>query len=223
MFEQLPDALMDMEVAVPLAVTIILVARFVFGGTLFHVRWIDSWNVIRRVKVPLISQYVLGNLVPFDFEIENSAHKEEFVAVSQLDPKEIELRMAESIDSEVPLLAGLKTDWKDREEVATAVSYHGPRPWPGAPNWLRPRQTHRTYFRVRDGGGWYTMITAHEEANSYRPDKWKDHLFKGTFSASEGVRRTILRLEEADVDVLYAPDWLDVSSTQDPDAVEAEV
>lgn len=215
MLEHIPDALLEMEVAVPLAVTIIVLSRLFFGGTLFHVRWINAWNVIRRIKVPALNTYILGNVVPFDFEIENEVYEDEYVGVSPMDPKEIEMKMADSVDSEVPLLAGFKTDWGGRTEIATAVSYHGPRPWPGAPNWLRPRQTHRTYFRVLDDGGYKTLITAHEEANSYRPDKWSDHLFKKTFSAEEGVRRTMLRLEEAGVDWNPSASVIDTTPSAD--------
>ena len=36
-----------------------------------------------------------------------------------------------------------------------------------------------------------TRVCAHVEANSFRPDLWRDHLFKGeSFDAEQGVRIT---------------------------------
>jgi len=220
MLEPVPDVILRMEVAIPLVVGLLIAARMLFGGAIFHVRWTAAWNVIRSLKVPVINSYVLGTLVPFDFEIENEAHRDEFVGVSPHTPKEIEMLIAESVDSEVPLLAGFKTDWAGREEAGTAVSYHGSRPWPGAPNWLRPRQTHRTHFRVRGPDGWYTLITAHEEANSWRADQWIDHLKKHSFSAREGVRRTVLKLEESEVDWQPSAEWLEDVPDLTPGEVE---
>lgn len=213
--------ILQMEIAVPTAVGLIVLARVYFGDTLFHVRWLSVWNVIRSVKAPAINTYVLGNLVPFDFEIENQAHEDEFVGVTSESPRDVALSLAEVTDNEVPLLAGFKTDWEGRQEKGTDVNYYGPKPLPGAPDWLRPRQVHRTYFRVRDGEGrFHTVVTAHDEANSYRPDKWKDHLFKESFSAKEGVRRTILKLEEADVPWVHDPEWMDVQPAVGPTEVD---
>ena len=43
-----------------------------------------------------------------------------------------------------------------------------------------------------------TRVTAHYEANSWRPDRWKDHLFKGkTFDAQKGVDLTREWMKEA--------------------------
>lgn len=221
--QELLEPALRLELTAPVVVFILVSTRLWFGDTVFHVRWITLWNTIRRLKVPAINTYILGNVVPFDVEIENSTHEDEFVGVSPLSPKEIEKKISSVADPEVPLLAGFKTDWEDRKEIATAVSYHGPKPVPSAPDWLRPRQVHRTYFSVRgpDGEMW-TLITAHEESNSWRPDLWSDHLFKGSFSAKEGVRRTILKLEEAAVEWDHNPDWMDVEPSLDPEQVSEE-
>ena len=217
------DTILTMEIAVPTAVALIGAARLWFGDTIFHVRWIKLWNAVRRAKVPAINTYVLGNLVPFDFEIENTAHADEFVGVSRKSQKDIAMSIAEVCDPEVPLLAGLKTDWEGRKEVGTDVNYYGPKPFPSAPDWLRPRQVHRTYFQARGPDGrLYTVVTAHDEANSYRPDKWADHLFKKTFSAKEGVRRTILKLEEAQVSWDHNPSWMDVEPSLNPETADTE-
>ena len=219
--EQLIQHLLTLEVAAPTVVAIVVGARLWFGSTIFHVRWLTAWNIVRRVGVPWLNGFVLGRLVPFDPELENEAYEDEFVGVTKASPRDVALAISEVADPEVPLLAGFKTDWDEREEAGTDVTYHGPKPLGVAPDWLRPRQTHRTYFRARGPDGrFYTVITAHEEANSYRPDLWRDHLFKGSFSASEGVRRTILKLEDAGVEWDYNPEWLGISPSMDPETVD---
>ena len=130
---------------------------------------------------------------------ENRALETEHVVDVQADPKSV----AEGIDEvserdfEVSVLSGFKSDWDGNKEIASIVGYDESKPWPNAPDWLRSDQVHITMFVTDDLD---TRVTAHYEANSWRPDRWADHLFKGeTFDAEKGVSLTKEWLEQADL------------------------
>jgi len=189
------ESLTQVEIAAPTVVLLLLLLRFYAGDVVFDVKYAKLWNVIRRVKVPLIDSIVKPRL---GVSVENEAFEDEYVNSVEATPKEVVQALDEVTDLEVSVLAGYKTDWEGRKEAASVVSYHGDRPFPHAPDWLQNRQLHITLFR-ENGPNPKTVITAHEEANSWRPDLWKDHLYKGTFSAKEGVNRTLLLLEQTDL------------------------
>jgi len=183
----------DLRVAAPIVVCVGIFIRIYVGSILFHPRYAKAWNVARRIGVPLLNRAAMAR---FGVSIENESHADEYVTTVDESPAELSLALDTVGPVEVPLLAGFKTDWKGRTEAATLCLYHGDRPFPTAPDWFRDRQTHITLFVDADGR---TVVTAHEEANSYRPDLWSDHLFKGSFSAERGVEHTRLLLQEAGV------------------------
>jgi len=181
------------EVVAPIVVTVGVLLRIYFGSIIFHPRYTKLWNVARRIGVPILNRVALSR---FGVNIENRAVESEHVATIDDSVTDIVTALDGVAPVEVPLLAGFKSDWEGRTETGTVCVYHGARPFPTAPDWLRDRQTHLTFFRDSDGG---TVVTAHEEANSYRPDQWADHLTGETMSREQGVDHATLLLTEADV------------------------
>jgi hypothetical protein len=172
-----------------------VLARVYYGDVLFHPRHVVIWDTIRTIGVPILHGIVysrFGVAIEFDTpetqyvdRIPEKSFSEEFGV--PLTIQAISERFNRSRSFEVPLLAGYKTDWKNRPEEGTLVSYHGPLPFSTAPDWLRPRQLHVTFFEASNGD---IIVTAHEEANSYRPDKWADHLFSLSLDEEKGVEMT---------------------------------
>jgi len=182
--------LLRIEVAAPLVVVIGILIRVYAGSILFHPRYTILWNTLRRIFVPILNRVTLAR---FGVNIENAAVEDEYVATLPDSVADVVTELDTVAALEVPLLAGFKTDWEGRTEAGTVCIYHGPRPFPTAPDWLRDRQTHLTFFRDADGR---TVVTAHEEANSYRPDQWADHLFARSLNREKGVEHTTLLLQE---------------------------
>ena len=191
------DGSVDIQHFAVAAVLVGVVARLYFGSVVFHPRYTRVWNITRRVLVPVLQQ-VIYRYLPFSVAIENKSIPEEYVGHVDLDPQTLAKRVDDERDVEVPLLSGFKTDWEDRTESGTFVWYHGPRPWGGLPRWLKHYQVHVTTFTTESGE---TVVTAHEEANPYRPDLWTDHLTKGpSHSVEEGVEQAENALEDAGVE-----------------------
>ena len=178
--------------AVALVVALGLLRTYA-GPRLLSLQYVAFWGAARRTFMPLVDRIAKRSVgVP----AENHAPIEEWVADSSLSPAEVARRLDAVTDRrvEVSVLSGLKTDWQGNVEVASVVAYSGSKPWPGAPFWLRPAQIHVTMFDA-DGA---TRVTAHYEANSWRPDKWRDHLWKGeTFDAERGVETVRAWLRKA--------------------------
>jgi len=182
--------------AVAVVLTGVLVRVYV-GSALFHPRHVKTWNVLRRVLAPMLQRLIYLKL-PFNIEIENESHDAEYAATVEAPPAELATTIDDVREVEVPLLAGFKTAPDGRRERGTFVWHIGPRPFASAPRWLRRYQVHPTLFK-RDDGRY--DVYAHWEANSYRPDLWADHLFKGvSFSAGKGVRKMQNALDDADVE-----------------------
>ena len=185
-----PTAVLAVALVVSLGVV-----RTYAGGALLSLRFVEFWGTARRIYMPVVDR--LAKRVA-GVAAENHAHESEHVADVDHTPREIARALDRVTDRvfEVSVLSGLKTDWDGHTEVASIVAYAGPKPFPGAPNWLRREQIHVFMFRTPDGR---TRIAAHREANAYRPDKWKDHLRKGpSFDADAGVQAVRGWLEEAD-------------------------
>lgn len=191
---KIESLLQNPEVVAPAVVILGIFIRVYFGKILFHPRYVRLWSIARKIGVPILNRVALNRV---GVDIENKAYTEEYVAVTDLTPRKIGLKLCKEFPTEVPLLAGHKTDWEDREEIGTLTVYHGPKPFPSAPDWLRDRQTHMTFFRYKSGE---TIVTAHDEANSYRPDQWADHLYKKTQSADQGTENTVEYFNQADID-----------------------
>ena len=175
-----------MALAAILLVSTLVIARFYTGSVLLQIKYLEFWGTARQLFMPLIDK-LAKRLV--GISAENHAKEIEHVADIRNSPREI----AETIQAnskrefEVSVLSGLKRDPKNRKEVASIVGYMGNRPWPNSPEWLRSKQVHIFMFEYGD----YTRLYAHVEANSWRPDLWRDHLFKGdSFDAEQGVRIT---------------------------------
>ena len=175
-------------------VSLLGIVRLYSGSVLLQLRYLNFWGNARRLFMPVIDK-VAKRLV--GVSAENRAFETEHVVDVQADPKSV----AEGIDKvserefEVSVLSGYKTDWDGNKEIASIVGYDGSKPWPNAPDWLRADQVHITMFVTDD---LETRVTAHYEANSWRPDRWKDHLFKGkTFDAERGVDLTREWMKEA--------------------------
>jgi hypothetical protein len=131
---------------------------------------------------------------------ENAAHRDEFVHDVDATPVEVRDALIAQSDQrwEVSVLSGLKTDWAGNYEVASLVCYFGDKPAPGAPDWLRDKQTHVFLFSAGVG----TRICCHDEANSWRADQWRDHLFKGeSFDPAAGVEKVNRWLVGSDISI----------------------
>lgn len=194
----LTDALAEVPigVAAPVVVLALVALRWRYGSVLLDLRFVHAWNVARRVAIPLVDRVAkraFGSSIA-----ENKATEAEHVADFDESVRDLcdRIQAASDRDFEVSALAGLKTDWEGNREAASIVGFEGPRPFPGAPDWLRADQVHVFMFTLPDGG---TRVCAHMESNSYRPDRWHDHLYKGpTYSPDRGVRATEAWLAEAD-------------------------
>jgi hypothetical protein len=189
-----PADLASVEVAAPTVVFLVVIARLYFGGVIFAPRFLPVWAVLRRIFVPLLQQGIY-RYAPINVSIEGQATKNEYVGVVDLRPSELAMRLDGERDIEIPLLASYKHDWQDVPESGTMVWYCGGAPV-GLPKWLSPYQVHITTFQY-DGR---QRVTAHFEANPWRPDRWKDHLFQGpSRSDSKGVQKTRRALKDASI------------------------
>lgn len=189
------------------AVVVGVVVRSYYGSTLVTVDLLPMWATLRRAGVPLLNrlqEQAIGASESVD--IENNATADEYVcAIDGLSSFEIATKLDGVREVDVPLLAGFKSDPDGRTEAGTIVWYYGDRPFRGAPRWLRHYQVHVTFFTDGD----WTFLYAHREANSYRPDLWRDHLMKGaSYSASDGVDRTLAAIEDAEIAdrIQFGPD-----------------
>ena len=169
-------------------VAVLVVTRLSAGSDLLSTRFVTFWGTARRIYMPALDR--LGTQT-VGIGAENRALRQEFVVDVAAPVTDVVAALDAAGDSryEVSVLSGLKSDWAGNTEVASVVSYHGPKPFPAAPDWLRPDQIHVFLFRP-DHGPDRTRVCAHYEANSWRPDRWKDHLYKGeTYDAGKGVRQ----------------------------------
>ncbi len=155
------------------------------------------WGLLRRLLMPVVDQYSKRFIgVP----AENRAHKSEYVNDVDATPADIrDALIAQSNERwEVSVLAGLKTDWAGNKETASLVCYQGSRPTQAAPDWLRHDQIHVFMFSLETG----TRVCCHREANSWRPDLWRDHLYKGpSFDPQAGVGTVETWLHESTLPV----------------------
>lgn len=142
-------------------------ARFYYGPEFHDV----AWQPLRTTIVPIahrIAERKLGE----EYYAAYSVDQDEHVATLEADPDDVVTDFEAAGYVEEPL-AAVKTDWNGNEEVASYARHRGSKPFPGAPGWLRERQVHVTLFPTPDGDG--TIVTAHEEYNSWRPDRVEEH------------------------------------------------
>lgn len=167
-------------------VSLLVVARFYAGEHWFNDR-ARFWNPIRRTAIPLLHR--LFQRSDEDLYAETEVGKDERVAVIPMPPRLVLKDLAAEGYQPQPL-ASLARDWMGRTEVASWARYEGPKPFPGAPEWLRPRQIHVRLFDAHSLAGMdgspATIVTAHEEATSWRPDQWRDHYTGRTLDVDLG-------------------------------------
>lgn len=200
------DALNSYDLAgllVALAITALVAARLYYGEHIFtaETRW---WDPLRRVVLPL-TESILESLDPAGetgIDVTYRVGRDELVAILEADYHEILDDLGAAGYQPQPL-AALKTDWEGRREVASWARYHGPAPFDAAPDWLRARQTHVTLFADVDDGVPITVITAHEEANPWRPDQWRDHYLGRSLARGVGVVRVA---EDLGIDIALDTD-----------------
>jgi hypothetical protein len=177
-------------------VTLLVVVRFYAGARLLDPKHMTWWGIARRIFMPIVDQLAKQAV---GISAENHARTNEQATVTPADPVDVRDALIKQSGErwEVSVLSGFKTDWADNKEIASLVCYHGDTPTPGSPDWLRDKQTHVFMFSLSGVG---TRVCAHEEANSWRPDLWRDHLFKGdSFDAHAGVVRVKGWLDSSDV------------------------
>ena len=153
-------------------------ARLYYGPQFSEVPWVP----LRRAVIPVahrIAQRQLGD----DFYAVYDVGREEHVITLELSVEDAvdDLEIAGYLPEP---LAAFKTDWNGNTEAASYARHIGSKPFPGAPEWLRERQIHVTLFDAPDGG---TIVTAHEEWNSWRWDKAEAHYRGETMDIEKGV------------------------------------
>lgn len=164
-------------------VVVLGITRTYFGSAVLSTRFARFWGLARRLYMPVLDRIAKRAV---GVGAENHATRAEHVADLPASVLTVirELNHASDPAFEVSVLSGLKTDWAGNTEAASVVAYVGPKPFPGAPRWLRAEQVHVFMFRAND----VTRVCAHREANAWRPDQWRDHLRKGpSFDVSAGV------------------------------------
>jgi hypothetical protein len=182
------------------AVVVFLIARIWFGSAIFAPRFMGLWGAIRRWAAPIVQQQIYSR-IGYGIQIEREVPKRQSVGVVDLSATELAQRLDTERPVEVPLLAGTKTDWDGNDESGTFIWYCGPRvSW--LPRWLSKYQVHVSVFQI----GQRFRVTAHREANSWRPDLWIDHLTRGpSHSTANGVQRSRRALR--DVSIPFDTPW----------------
>lgn len=170
-------------------VSLLVLARFYAGAHWFNDQ-ARFWNPIRRTAIPLLHR--LFQRSSEDLYAETEISKDERVGVIPKTPDAVLDELAARGYQPHPL-ASLARDWEGRTEVASWARFEGPKPFPGAPEWLRPRQVHVRLFDPENpapyglpGKSKETIVTAHEEATSWRPDQWRDHYTGRTMDVDLG-------------------------------------
>lgn len=165
MIETLPDP--NIYTLAAAGVTAGGIARAYYGEEFNDI----PWQPIRVTFVPIVHKLAERKLGE-EFYAAYDVSKREHVATLDV-PHEDVVADLEAEGYVVEPLAAVKTDWNGNQEVASYAKHYGSKPFPGAPTWLKERQIHVTLFPTEDGEG--TIVTAHAEANSWRPDLVEEH------------------------------------------------
>ncbi len=181
MLETLPDETIYWAgVAI---VTLLVAGRVYVGEQYFRDRgWF--WSPIRRLAVPLLHR--LFQRHDEDLYAETRLSDAEYVGTLERDWRDVRNDLLEQGYYYNPL-ASFATTPDGTHEVASLAWYHGPKPWPGAPEFLRPRQVHVRLVDRSSPVGPRTAVYAHEEATSWRPDRWRDHYTAASMDVEVGV------------------------------------
>lgn len=168
--------------------------RFYAGDSFYDV----AWQPIRNLAVPLIHIFAERKLGD-DYYAKYDVGEKEHVATLEAHYTDV-LEDLESAGYVVEPLAALKTDWNGNEEVASYALHYGDKLFPGAPTWLKERQVHVTLFPRGDANG--TIVTAHDEYNSWRPDLVEEHYSGESMNIGLGVR---LAAKDLGIEAQLAP------------------
>lgn len=176
MFDSLPaDIVYVGGVAI---VSLLVLGRLYIGEHYFNDQ-ARFWAPLRRHAIPLLHR--LFQRKDGDLYAETRVRESELVDVVDRPPEDV-LEDLAGAGYEPQPLASLATDWTGATEVASWAHYEGPRPFHGAPHFLKPRQVHVRLFPREER----TAITAHAEATSWRPDLWQDHYGAVTMDVETG-------------------------------------
>jgi hypothetical protein len=179
-----PDAV---YIAGVVLVTMLAAARLYAPGDWFS-EGSRFWAPARRLVVPLLHR--LFSDADGELYAETDVSRAERVATLQDVTVDDVLNDLAAAGYRPQPLASFATDWEGRPEAASWARYHGSKPFPGAPEWLRRRQVHVRLFKVpaTASGGPAVVIAAHEEPTSWRPDLWRAHYSGRDVSIERGVR-----------------------------------
>lgn len=168
------------------AVALLVIGRLYLGPERFNR---VAWGPLRRTLLPVLDR-VAKHAVGEEWYTAYDVNEDELVAVVDIPPDAVvsDLEAAGFIPEP---LAAVKTDWTGRTEAASYAYHHGPKPFPGAPEWLRDRQVHVTLFERDDG----TAITAHDEYNSWVPWLWREHYRGIGYEIEAGVNHAAALLD----------------------------
>ena len=182
MFETLPP---EAVYAAGFAFVALLAAGRLYVGEQYFDETARFWAPVRRLFVPALHRAF--QRADEDIYAETDVSADELVvALRDVSVDDVRDDLAASGYQPQPL-ASVATDWFGQPEAASWARYHGPKPFAGAPEWLRPRQVHVRLFEDTRAGAFDVVVTAHEEANAWRPDLWRDHYRGESFDVERGV------------------------------------
>lgn len=162
-----------------LAIMILAGVRIYYGPRFNDI----PWAVVRPVVVPIAHELAKRKLGD-EFYTVYDVDREEHVITLELPYQDV-VDDLEAADYVVEPLAAYKTDWNGNREVASYARHLGPKPFPGAPSWLKEYQVHVTLFETPSGG---TTVTAHHEFNSWRWDRAEAHYRGEGLDVAKGVQ-----------------------------------
>lgn len=167
-------------------VLLLALGRFYYGPLLFGSD-ARHWQPFRLAAVPIIDA-LARRYGGADFNYaETEVYPSEYVTTFTAGAMDLLDRLAAAGYEPQPL-ASLATDWTGTTEAASWARYMGPKPFPGAPDWLRPMQVHARLFpRPALDGTPRMALTAHYEPNPWRPDTWRGHYRGIGKDAEKGV------------------------------------
>ena len=181
MLETLPDDVVYWGgVAI---VTLLVLGRVYVGEHNFNDRG-RFWRPLRKRLIPWLHAFF--QRASDDLYAETEMRPEEYVGTIDEPWRDVRDQLLEAGHTYNPL-ASLATDPDGNLEKASLSWYHGEKPFPGAPKFLKPRQVHARVFAIDDST---TAVYAHEEATSWRPDLWKDHYRGESMDVELGVAIT---------------------------------
>ena len=157
------------------------------------------WWPLRRLVWPVFDHALesVSTTLPLELYAKTVVREDEVVATLDLTLEELHADLAAAGYEAQPLAslakAAFETDAVDAGDVerSSLARYYGAKPFGYGPEWLRRRQVHVRPFG-EDGA---LTITAHAEANPYRPDLALAHLLGHGLDAEEGVRMVADDLE----------------------------